>query len=179
MPNDISTIKLVPFTSPQTLRIDTVHISTTKLETNRTPRPCDDRMVKFKKGGNDECYGLARWYRYASDNLYFPRSYFNDISLLQPGQALSHWMLNTAYCPQWHRWRPANCIKIIMRLNPFCVRPFTMEDGYLPGEERIYKRRARGVFRWNMITRWYVFDTMASLSVRASSQNWGLTESPS
>jgi len=30
-----------------------------------------------------------------------------------------------------------------------------------------------------MITQWYVFDTVASLSFRASSQNWGLTESPS
>ena len=46
---DISTIKLVPFTSPPTLSIDTVDISTNKLETNRTPRPCDDhrRMVKL------------------------------------------------------------------------------------------------------------------------------------
>jgi len=30
-----------------------------------------------------------------------------------------------------------------------------------------------------MITQWYVFDTVASLSFRASSQNWGLEESPS
>jgi len=46
-------------------------------------------------------------------------------------------------------------------------------------ERRGYRRRARGVFRWNMITQWYVFDTVASLSFRASSQTWGLTESPS
>jgi len=147
VPNDISTIQLVPFTSPPTLSIDTVHISTTKLETNRTPRPCDNhrRMVKLKRGGNDKCYGLASWYRYASDNFYFPRSYFNDISLLQPGQALRHWMLNTAYCLQWHRWRSASCIKITMSLNHFRIRLFTTEDGYVPGEERIYRRQAREI----------------------------------
>jgi len=33
-----------------------------------------------------------------------------------------------------------------------------MEDGYLPEEERIYRRWARGVFRWDMITQLYVFD---------------------
>jgi len=184
-------------------------------------------MVKLKRGGNDECYGLARWYRYASDNFYFPRSYFNDISLLQPGQALRHWMLNTAYCPQWHRWRSASCIKILesgavepsrvdyisvsciygfyttwicisnyinnvhfieyssmpkrarlhsqhkmtMSLNHFRIRLFMTEDGYVPGEERIYRRRTRGVFSLehdnSMVSFW------------ASSQNWGLTESPS
>jgi len=176
VPNDISTIQSVPFTSPPTLSIDTVHISTTKLETNRTPRPCDNhrRMVKFKRGGNDKCYGLARWYRYASDNFYFPRSYFNDISLLQPGQALRHWMLNTAYSRQWHRWRSASFIKITMSLSPLSCQ--AVYDG---GRAPPRRGWARGVFRWNMITQWYVFDTMASQSFRASSQTWGLMESPS
>jgi len=33
-----------------------------------------------------------------------------------------------------------------MSLNHFRIRLFTTEDGCVPGEERIYRRRARGVF---------------------------------